>query len=67
VRLGFEATLQHALALRAGYDFAADALHLNAGLGARLRFGEAVLHADYSFSDGGYFGSVHRWTLRYLW
>jgi hypothetical protein len=67
VRCGFEAIFQHLLTLRGGYDFSADALHLNAGLGARIRFGEAVLLADYGYSDGGYFGSIHRWTLRYHW
>jgi len=63
VRCGLEATFQRLLALRAGYDFAADALHLNAGVGAQLRLGEALLLVDYGYSDGGYFGSVHRWTL----
>jgi len=67
VRLGLEAVFQHALALRTGYDFSADALKLNAGLGVRLRLGDGLLNADYGYTDGGYFGGVHRWTLRYLW
>jgi opacity protein-like surface antigen len=67
VRLGFEGTLQRALALRAGYDFTADALRFNAGLGVRARLRGGALHVDYGYADGGFFGGVHRWTLRYLW
>ena len=63
VRTGVEASFADMFALRAGYDFAADALKLHAGFGARVRMGENVLNLDYAFSDGGYFGDVHRWTL----
>jgi len=67
LRAGGEASFQDLLALRAGYDFAADALKLHAGFGARVRMGESLLHVDYAFSAGGYFGDIHRWTLRLLW
>ncbi|MFH1143811.1 MAG: PorV/PorQ family protein [Candidatus Eisenbacteria bacterium] len=67
LRAGFGASYQELLALRGGYDFSADALKLHAGFGARVRMGESLFHLDYSYSDGGYFGGIHRWTVRYLW
>ncbi len=67
LRAGGEVSFQEMLAVRAGYDFSADALKLHAGLGARVRMGESLFHLDYAYSDGGYFGGVHRWTLRYIW
>lgn len=67
LRFGFEGLLESTLALRAGYDAAADALKLHAGLGLRVPAGERTFFADYAYSDGGYFGNIHRWSLRVLW
>ncbi len=67
LRLGAEVEYLHMIALRAGYDFSADALHLHTGFGARVRRGPSVIHVDYAFSEGGYFGDIHRWTAGYLW
>jgi hypothetical protein len=67
LRAGAEAVFRQVIALRAGYDFSADALKLHAGFGARVRFGEQLLRVDYAYADGGDFGSVHHWTLQVLW
>lgn len=67
LRAGAEAILSRVLVLRGGYDFTADALNFNAGFGARIRVGSGVMQIDYSYSDGGYFGNVHRWTLTAPW
>lgn len=67
LRAGAEASFRETLSLRGGYDFSADALKLHAGFGARVRMGAQRLHVDYAYSDGGYFGDVHRWTLQVLW
>jgi hypothetical protein len=67
VRVGAEATFRQLFALRGGYDLSADALNLHAGFGARVRSGDQLFGADYSFSSGGYFGDVHRWTLQVHW
>ena len=67
LRAGGEVSYNDLLALRAGYDFSADALKLHGGFGARVRLGESLLFVDYAYSDGGYFGGIHRWTLRYAW
>jgi hypothetical protein len=67
LRAGAEAVFRQVIALRAGYDFSADALKLHAGFGARVRLGEQLLRVDYAYADGGSFGGVHRWTLQALW
>lgn len=67
VRIGGEATFRRILSLRGGYDFFADALNLHAGFGVRLRSGETVYELDYAYSDGGAFGTIHRWSLEVPW
>lgn len=67
LRLGLEAVLRKTLALRGGYDFTADALNLHAGFGLLVRIPTGPLQLDYAFSDGDYFGNVHRWTLTVPW
>ena len=67
LRLGVEATIRETLAIRGGYDFTADALNFHAGFGARVRMPTGPLQIDYAFSNGDYFGNVHRWTLTVPW
>jgi hypothetical protein len=67
LRAGAELTMERAFAVRAGYDFSADALKLHAGCGVRMRFGNTRIEVDYAYADGGYFGSIHRWGVHYVW
>jgi len=67
LRLGAELDLGRRLFLRSGYDFSADELKMNAGVGVRARFGEQVFNVDYAYAAGDYFGDIHRWTVGCLW
>jgi hypothetical protein len=67
LRVGAEATYDRIMTIRSGYDFSADALKFHAGFGARIRMGGEAIEFDYAYSDGGYFGSVHRCTLTIPW
>jgi len=62
-RAGGELQLFERLALRAGYDFNADAMKFSTGLGVNTPLLGGLGAADYAYSDAGYLGSVHRLTL----
>lgn len=62
-RAGGELQLFDRLALRAGYDFNADALKFSTGLGVNAPLLGGLGAADYAYTDAGYLGSVHRLTL----
>jgi hypothetical protein len=51
-------------ALRGGYVFMADEMKLSAGFGTAFMMGSAMAGLDYSFTDGGDLGAIHRWGLR---
>ncbi len=63
LRVGAEARFSGRIHLRAGYDFSADELKLHAGAGISLRLGDKEARIDYAFSEGGYFGDIHRWSV----
>jgi hypothetical protein len=62
-RAGGEIRLYDRLALRAGYDFNADALRFSTGIGVNAEILGGFGTADYAFTEGGYLGSVHRISL----
>jgi len=66
-RAGAEVSYARALALRGGYDFAADALKLHAGVGLRANVAGRAWAFDYAYSDAGDLGAVQRWTLTVPW
>ena len=64
LKFGGELELDRMLFLRAGYDLSADTMKFNAGAGFRTRFGFNTGDLDYSYSDGGPLGDVHRLAIR---
>jgi hypothetical protein len=62
-RAGGELQLYDRLALRAGYDFNADAMGFSAGIGVNAPLLGSFGTADYAYTDGGWLGSVHRLSL----
>jgi len=67
IRLAAEAILEDHFVVRTGYDFSADAFKFNGGFGALMAVNGGILRVDYSYSDGGDFGQVHRWTATVPW
>ncbi len=63
VKAGLEWQLKGAFALRAGYNFRADALKLSAGAGFTGEVGSLRGQFDYAYTDGGFLGAVHRVSL----
>ena len=63
LKAGAEWSYRRTFALRTGYNFRADALKFSAGAGFVGDFGQMHGTIDYSFTDGGAFGSVHRLSL----
>lgn len=63
LRGGLEYHFRDSYALRSGYDFTADELKFSAGLGLGLRFGERRGTFDYTWTDGGNLGAIHRFGL----
>lgn len=63
IKAGAEWQYKGTFALRAGYNFMADALKLSAGAG--FSGDMAGLHGqfDYAYTDGGFLGAVHRVSL----
>jgi hypothetical protein len=66
LRGGLEYRFREDYALRTGYDFAADEMGLSAGLGLRLRLGGRRGSFDYTWTDGGHLGAVHRFSLGFM-
>jgi len=63
VKAGAEWLLRNTLALRAGYNFRADALKFSAGAGFTGEMGTFRGALDYAYTDGGPLGAVHRVSL----
>jgi hypothetical protein len=63
LRGGLEYRFRENYALRTGYDFSADEMGFSAGLGLAMRLGERQGTFDYTFTDGGHLGTVHRFSL----
>lgn len=63
VKAGAEWLLKGTFALRAGYNFRADALKLSAGAGFTGEIGSLRGALDYAYTDGGFLGAVHRMSL----
>lgn len=63
LKAGVETTLRRALSLRGGYNFNADEIHWSAGAGATGELGTTRGTVDYSYSDGGLLGAIHRFSL----
>jgi hypothetical protein len=63
LKAGAEWSYHRAFALRTGYNFRADALKFSAGAGFTGEFGQMHGTLDYSFTDGGALGAVHRLSL----
>lgn len=64
IKFGGELELDGTLFLRSGYDLSADTMKFNAGVGFHTRFGFNTGDFDYSYSDGGPLGDVHRLAIR---
>jgi len=62
-RLGGEAVFSKVLALRAGYDFGADAMQTSFGIGANVTILSVASKIDYSASLAEYLNTVHRITI----
>ncbi|MGD8627804.1 MAG: PorV/PorQ family protein [bacterium] len=62
-RLGGEALFSKVLAVRAGYDFGADAMKTSFGLGANVTILEVKSKIDYSATLTEYLSTVHRLTI----
>ena len=63
VKAGAEWAFKGTFALRAGYNFRADALKLSAGAGFTGEMGGMRGQLDYAYTDGGFLGAVHRVSL----
>jgi len=63
IKMGGELWLDETVALRAGYNPRADAMHFSAGVGLRGRFGGRDLHVDYAYTDGNDLGRIDRFSL----
>ncbi len=63
VKAGLEWSWQRKLALRTGYNFRSDELKFSGGAGFVGRVGSSKGTVDYSFTDGGFLGGIHRITL----
>lgn len=63
VKAGAEWQYRGTFALRAGYNFRADALKLSAGAGYTGTLGSLRGQFDYAYTDGGFLGAVHRVSL----
>ena len=63
LKLGFEWTWERRLALRSGYNFNADQLRFSAGAGLFASIGQTKATVDYSYTDGGYLGTINRLAL----
>jgi hypothetical protein len=63
VRAGGELQIFSRFAVRAGYDFNADAMKFSTGFGVNAPVLGTFGTADYAYTDAGYLGSVHRLTL----
>ena len=63
LKAGAEWSYHRMFALRTGYNFRADALKFSVGAGFTGEFGQMRGTLDYSFTDGGPLGSVHRLSL----
>src|SRR6185369_12469365 len=63
VKAGTEWQYRGTFALRAGYNFNADALKLSAGAGFSAEMGSLHGQFDYAYTDGGFLGAVHRVSL----
>jgi len=62
-KAGLEWSYRHAFALRTGYNFNADELKFSAGAGFAGDFSSLHGTMDYAFTDGGFLGSIHRFSL----
>jgi len=62
-RLGGEAVVSKVLALRAGYDFGADAMQASFGVGANVTILSVASKIDYSATLAEYLGTVHRISI----
>jgi hypothetical protein len=62
-RLGGEALLSKVLALRAGYDFGADAMQTSFGVGANVTILSVDAKIDYSATLAEYLSTVHRISI----
>jgi hypothetical protein len=65
VKTGLEWVWQRRYALRTGYNFNADVMRFSAGVGLAVPMSVAQGSVDYSFTDGGPLGGVHRVSLGY--
>src|SRR5689334_10489277 len=63
IKAGAEWTWKRTFALRAGYNFRADALKFSAGTGFNGEIGSFRGAVDYAYTDGGFLGSIHRLSL----
>ena len=63
LKLGFEWTWERRLALRSGYNFNADQLRFSAGAGLFASIGQTKATVDYSYTDGGFLGTISRLAL----
>lgn len=63
LRGGLEYRFRESYALRTGYDFSADEMGLSAGLGLLVRLGGQRGAFDYTWTEGGHLGTVHRLSL----
>jgi hypothetical protein len=62
-RLGGEALVSDVLALRAGYDFGADAMQTSFGVGANVTILSVASKVDYSATLAEYLSTVHRISI----
>jgi hypothetical protein len=63
IKMGGELWLDELVALRAGWNPRADAMHFSAGVGLRGRLGGRDLHVDYAYTDGNDLGRIDRFSL----
>ncbi len=62
-KAGVEYSLYRVVALRSGYNFNADDLKFSAGAGFTGDFSSLRGTLDYAYTDGGYLGGIHRFSL----
>lgn len=63
IKSGLEWHWQRGLAVRSGYNFGADELKFSAGAGVFANVGDTRFNFDYAYTDGGFLGSVNRFSL----
>ena len=63
IKTGLEWVWMRRYALRTGYNFNADVMRFSAGAGITMPMSVAQGSVDYTFTDGGPLGSVHRMSL----